>query len=213
MLLFTRIRNCFSIREINVTTRKYYQIAGLLAVSLLLHNCSRKPSLRELVETSPEQVIARQDSLLVVVRKNPEKLPLLMEAYLSVADQQLEAGQPTAAERTLEQGLALQPDNIDIKYALAMLRGKQLYKKGGSSELWDAIEQFNKASYYKPEDGIALYWIARGYEKNDEDDFENIIEYYVAALEKGLPEELQAAAQKALERAREDQELLKSFWQ
>lgn len=199
--------------EKTVAKKIVYYSLNLLLAGLTFYGCSRKPSLREWVATAPEQVIAKQDSILQVIARDPEKQILLLEAFQAVAEKQWAAGDDVAAEKTLEQGLALQPDNVDMKYSLAMLCGKRLFKKGSSGQLWDAIEQFNKASYYKPDDAVALYWIARGYEKNDEDDFENIIEYYTAALEKGLPEELREKAQKALDRARKDQELLKSFWQ
>ncbi|NQV37109.1 MAG: hypothetical protein HQ509_03775 [Candidatus Marinimicrobia bacterium] len=173
---------------------------------------SSTPSLKTLSETDPQYVVSHKDSILLRSDKDPEIIPMVIAAYINLSDEALEKKDYETAEAYLIKALEIDKTNIKAKYAYAMAKGHRLFKKGNKSQLWDAIEQFSKASYYRPDDGLSVYWSAKGYSKKDDSDYQNIIELYQKSIELGLPEELEADAKASLDKAKKEKEVLESFW-
>ena len=201
-------------KNISLTKPRYYLYPGfIILIIIVFTGClSRRPNVKTLSETNPWFVITHQDSILLNSEKNPETILAVVTAYINLSEEALALNDYETAEGYLSKALEIDKTNIDAKYAYAMAKGLRLFKKGGRNQLWDAIEQFSKASYYKPEDGISVYWTAKGYGKKDDEDYQNIIDLYQKAIELGLPEELAADAQISLEKAAKEKELLESFW-
>lgn len=192
---------------------RHRQMAGLALLLLLVGGCAPTgPNLKTLVATAPEFVIAHQDSLIAKAGGQPETRMLVIRAYVALADSATARQDFSEAEALLSRAEAIDSNNPEIKYRHAMTKGLALYKKGSSSQLWDAIEQFNLAARYKPEDGTAYYWMARGYKKNDDQDFTNIIERYEQCLAKTLSPDLRTKAAAELAEVRQQQKTFNEFW-
>ena len=205
-------KNNAHIRDIRQNMSKHV-VKTLFLLLLFMVGClTIKPSLKTLSEENPAYVVAHRDSLLPVIAKHPEKKAHLIQAYLNLADQALAREAFSTAEKYLSSALIIDEGNPDVKYYLAMANGLQLYKKGSQSQLWDAIEQFSRASVIKPEDGLAIYWMAKGYYKKDDTDYENIIDLYTKSLERGLPATEKADAEERVDKVKKEKELMESFW-
>lgn len=201
-------------KKISLAKPRYYLYPGFfILIIIVLTGClSRRPNVKTLSETDPRFVVTHQDSILLNSEKNPEAIQAVIAAYINLSEEAVARNDYEEAEGYLSKALDIDKTNIEAKYAYAMAKGFRLFKKGGRNQLWDAIEQFSKASYYKPDDGISVYWTAKGYGKKDDEDYQNIIDLYQKAIELGLPEELAAEAQVSLEKAEKEKELLESFW-
>ncbi len=173
---------------------------------------SIKPSLTDLVETRPDYVITKKDSILQQAQNKPEIMNKVMTAYIRVAQESIDLQNYEEAVGLMDEALSIDKTNKDVQYTRAMALGLKLFKKGSPNQLWDAIEQFSRASYLKPEDAVSMYWMAKGYAKKDDEDFSNIIELYTKAIELGLPEALNTDAIASLEKAQKEKQLLESFW-
>ncbi|GEM_PF-160499 len=171
-----------------------------------------KPSLTELSETNPAFLIAKQDSLLAAEKNNPELLSALTTAHVNLAEEARSEGNYGKAQSEFEAVLKLDPKDNRARYGIAMLKGRRLFKKGSRNALWDAIEQFGKASMYRPAQGEPYYWMAKAYEKKDDQDFELILEAYDKALALELPEELRNDAEQSRAEIAKRKKTFENFW-
>ncbi|NOZ04366.1 MAG: hypothetical protein GXO92_07160 [FCB group bacterium] len=171
-----------------------------------------KPSLTELSETDPAFLAAKQDSLLVAEKNNPELVSALTTAHVNLARKAQSTGDYGKAQSEFEAALKLDSKDNRARYGIAMLKGRRLFKKGSRNALWDAIEQFGKASMYDPTRGEPYYWMAKAYEKKDDQDFELILETYDKALALELPEKLKGDAEKSRAEVAKRKETFENFW-
>ena len=185
-----------------------------LSFLILLYSCApSKPSLKKLSFTEPEKVVSKQDSLLALSKeRRPEFVSILSTAHINIARKSESSGDRKTALKEYKKVLAIDPKNKTARYELLVLEGLSLYKKGSKTALWDAIEIFSKASMVNQEDGVASYWIAKSYEKKDNNDYDLIIEAYEDSLNKILPEKLRLDAQGSKEAAYKKKKTFNSFW-
>jgi len=189
-----------------------HQITLLTAIIIFVGCAVVKPSFQTLADTEPRVLIAQQDSLLIAEKDNPEIIPALVLAHLRLGNDVYEKKAYTKAIEIYENALKLDPRNKQLLYGIAMSKGKLLYKKGSSTALWDAIEQFGKAAVYLPEKGEPHYWIAKSYEKKDGTDFGLILEAYDFALSKKLPNDLREDTKKSRKDVQKAKETFENFW-
>lgn len=186
---------------------------SILTIIIIYTGCiSTKPSLSKLAEINPEQVTAKQDSLMKNIDNNPEILALLVKAHLNIANKHLNNEEFENAIIEYKAVLELDNKNIDAKYGISMSKGFQLYNQGSPDKLWDSIEQFGKAAAWKQDKWEPHYWIAKAYEKKDSNDHELIIESYEQALNSGLPDKLHEEVQTAIEKHIKAKEVFDNFW-
>jgi tetratricopeptide (TPR) repeat protein len=171
-----------------------------------------RPSLEELVQTDPEKVVRQQDSLLQATSDETLLVPLLVQAHLSLAKEAQEKNDWKTAQEHYAAVIQLDGSNKPARYAMALHKGQVLYKKGDRSALWDAIEQFSIAANVYPERGEPHYWVALSYLKEDEQDFELILEALDRALARDLPEDLRQIAEQKRAETLKKKETFEAFW-
>jgi len=131
---------------------------------------------------------------LLVLQKENQQIQQRLDAikertqeadkYCRLGKESFEKYQYKKAVKQSEHALDSKADHQDAKYYLAMANGAILYKKGGKSELWDAIEQFGKAMSLRPKSSEPHYYLGLAYEKKDRREFDNAIREYKTVLEK-----------------------------
>ena len=194
---------------------KFYSLFLIISTFIiLLYSCAPfQPSLKTLSVTSPDVVVAKQDSLLALSKdKRPEFVTILTTAHINIARRAERSGDIFVAVDEYQKVLKIDPTNKTAYYELLVLEGLNLYRKGSKSALWDAIELFSKAASIDMDNGVANYWIAKSYEKKDSKDFELIIEAYEQALTKNLPNDLRQDAENAENIAYKNKTTTDNFW-
>lgn len=164
------------------------------------------PSITSLAETNPKKVIANQDSLLAANPNDKIIRAALIVAHLTIAKTS------TAPENSFNNVLALDPNNLDAKYHLAILDGHKLYKRGDAPSLWKALKSYASATVLIDSLGEAHYWMGRVYEKKDSQDFELIIEAYEKAISLEMPPAVRSDAMQYLSQAKARQKTFEEFW-
>lgn len=188
-------------------------IPTFLIVSFLFTNCAGpKPSIQSLAATNPAEVIALQDSLLSASKDDVEIIPVLVLAHTNIGDKLYQSKKYSEAIDVYNNALELNPRSKPALFGRSMSNGHIYYKKGSLNALWEAIEHFGKATVYMPQNGEPHYWMAKSYEKKDDDDFELIIEAYDAALSRNLPENIKADAKSSREKVQKAKETFEAFW-
>lgn len=150
-----------------------------------------------------------------LVSENLEEIARRTTESQALTDQAISAYRKRhyiTAKTKLEQALELKPDNDDARYYLNMAAGHILFKKGSQSDLWDAIEAFGKATAIKGDIAEPHYWLARAYEKKDDDEFVNAIDEYRIALELDPESDLAGSIRKKIEELTQRKEKLDRFW-
>ena len=194
---------------------KFYSLFLIISTFIILfYSCAPfQPSLKTLSVTSPDVVVAKQDSLLALSKdKRPEFVTILTTAHINIARRAERSGDIFVAMDEYQKVLKIDPTNKTAYYELLVLEGLNLYRKGSKSALWDAIELFSKAASIDMDNGVANYWIAKSYEKKDSKDFELIIEAYEQALTKNLPDDLRQDAENAKNIAFKNKTTTDNFW-
>jgi len=116
------------------------------------------------------------------------------------------------AKKFLDIAIANDRDDNDIKYFSHMSNGLFLYKKGSKWQIWDAIVEFGSAAGIRSTSAEANYYLALGYLKKDDKDFENILSYYEKALELDTDNEFRIEINKGLKKQRARKKVLDEFW-
>jgi tetratricopeptide (TPR) repeat protein len=170
------------------------------------------PIITELAESDPESVVARKDKLLSGDNVSEETVTAIIDAHNFLGTAAISVGDYETGETLFNYVLTLNKTNKQAKYGLAMIAGHRLFIKGNKTALWDALEQYGKASYHNPESGEPNYWMGRTYEKKDDGDHELIIEAYENALQGVLPSKLITDTVARLAAAKKKQQTFQDFW-
>ncbi len=170
------------------------------------------PIITELAESDPESVVARKDKLLSGDNVSEETVTAIIDAHNFLGIAAISVGNYETGETLFNYVLTLNKTNKQAKYGLAMIAGHRLFIKGNKTALWDALEQYGKASYHNPESGEPNYWMGRTYEKKDDGDHELIIEAYENALQGVLPSKLITDTVARLAAAKKKQQTFQDFW-
>jgi len=173
---------------------------------------SSVPDFKNLTVTDPAWLIAKEDSLLRALPKNEELIRALIIVRLAEGNAAYRADEWNRAVENFQCVLALVPRHQDGRYGRAMSEGRQYFKKGGPNDLWEAIVKFGEAAVIDTTSGEPHYWLARGYEKKDENDFDLIIEAYDEALSKNMLPDLKRAAEDARAVVIHRREIHEAFW-
>ncbi len=116
------------------------------------------------------------------------------------------------AKRYLDKAILNNRDSNDIRYYSFMSNGLYLYKKGSRWQIWDAIVEFGKAAEVRTKEAEPNYYLALGYLKKDDKDFENILRHYEKALELDTDGRFTSKIKKELDRQRKRKKKLDEFW-
>ncbi len=173
----------------------------------------RNGSIEEALSLYQQSLAVTRDSLIIAERivEINERI-IEATAYLEKGKMALEANQIGNAVRFLSRALDLKPDSKPIKYYHHMATGRQLYKQGGKSELWDAIEHFGLAATLRPGLGEPHYRMGLAYHKKNRDEYDNAISEFQKAYEINPDGPY---AEEALKRSRElikRKKIMREFW-
>ena len=116
------------------------------------------------------------------------------------------------AKKYLDKAISNNRDSDDIRYYSFMSNGLYLYKKGSRWQIWDAIVEFGKAAEVRTKEAEPNYYLALGYLKKDDKDFENILSYYEKALELDTDGQFTSKIKKELDKQRKRKKKLDEFW-
>ena len=116
------------------------------------------------------------------------------------------------AKKFLDIAIANNRDDNDIKYFSNMSNGLFLYNKGSKWQIWDAIVAFGNAAEIRTTSAEANYYLALGYLKKDDKDFENILSFYEKALELDSDGKFSPKIKKGLKKQRKRKQVLDEFW-
>ena len=157
----------------------------------------------------PLKLIAMKDSLN---NSNPKLDRALVVAYNNIG---LEAIKNTDYEKAnnafLNSQKICKTDSLS-KYSLLMIRGHKKINTGKKELLWEAIQDYYKASSIYPLKGEPFYYIGETYLKLGDKDFDLIIESYEKALLLELDPEFRLIVLNSKEEASRRKALLKNFW-
>ena len=117
-----------------------------------------------------------------------------------------------SAKKYLDIAISNNRDSDDIRYYSFMSNGLFLYKKGSRWQIWDAIVEFGKAAEVRAEEAEPNYYLALGYLKKDDKDFESVFSYYEKALELDTDGIFTSKIKKELDKQRKRKKKLDEFW-
>ncbi len=185
----------------------------LAILAIFIAGCgSSIPDFKYLVATDPGWLITNEDSLLQAHPKNEKLIQALITVHLAEGDAAYQIDDWELAASNFERVLMLAPRHQAGRYGHLMSKGKQYFKKGGPNDLWEAIIKFGEAAVIDTAHGEPHYWLARSYEKKDENDFGLIIEAYDFALSKKMSSDIKRAAEEARIVVLHRQEVHETFW-
>lgn len=184
----------------------------LYIITLYFFTSGCAPTVSDLAESDPESLIARKSELLKGDNVPIATIQSVVNAHNNLGSRSLKKGDYSAAEAQFKSALGLDIKSKQAKFGLSMIKGHRFYKQGSKTSLWDALEQYGRASYYSPENGEPHYWMGRTYEKKDEGDFELIIEVYEKALSGTLSETLKKDTEKRLAKVKKRKKTYEEFW-
>lgn len=174
--------------------------------------CSTGPSLQSLAVTDPARLIGLSDSLQKARQDDPELITLLTQAHVALGDQAYKDQKWSPAVAHYSDALELSPRDRGGRYGLAMTEGRQYFKQGSRNQLWEAIIKFGEAAVIDTANGRPDYWLARSYEKKNDQDFDLIIEAFNSSLSHALPDDLRADAEERLREQLRRKKLYEDFW-
>ena len=116
------------------------------------------------------------------------------------------------ANKFLDIAIANNRDDDDIRYFSYMSNGLFLYKKGSKWQIWDAIVAFGNAAEIRTTSAEANYYLALGYLKKDDKDFDNILSFYEKALDLDTDRKFAPEIKKGLKKHRKRKQVLDEFW-
>jgi tetratricopeptide (TPR) repeat protein len=122
------------------------------------------------------------------------------------------ANKNKSAAKYLKRALEAKADHQDAQYYFHIAQGKIFYRKGSKSDCWDAIEHYGKAMMVRPESAEPHFLMAQAYEKKDRNEFDNAIEEYRIALEKGPGGQYAAKSKQKIRELKTRRDKLKKFW-
>lgn len=113
-----------------------------------------------------------------------------------------------AADRLHELAAGSKPD----KFCEHMLRGKELFDKGSTRQLWDAVGEFTLAANQDGKSGLPYLWLGRTRHKNDRMNYDAALQEYDRALELEPNSFWSETARDEAAKIRAVRDKMKSFW-
>ena len=152
-------------------------------------------------------------------KKRVEEIKTKLEERRTIAESNYAKGKKAyddnnivSAKKYLDKAISNNRDNDDIRYYSFMSNGLYLYKKGSRWQIWDAIVEFGKAAEVRSKEAEPNYYLALGYLKKDDKDFETIFGYYEKALELDTDGIFTSKIKKELNKQRKRKKKLDEFW-
>ena len=185
-------------------------IKALLRIADIYHDLGRLDDARNRYE---KITFLQSDSSLVsdkledIVNRTNESAVLVEQGVTAYQKKHY-----ITAKTKLEEALRLKSDDKNAQYHLHMAEGHILFKKGSQANLWDAIEAFGKATVIQNDIAEPHYWLARSYEKKDDDEFVNAIDEYEIALKLDPQGARAKSIQKKIIELKKRKERLDKFW-
>ena len=87
------------------------------------------------------------------------------------------------AKEAAEQISTLAPESKEDRFCGLVLSAKKKYDRGAHKGLWEAINQYTKASILFPELGLPHFLMGQARYKNDRNDYDAALEDYYKAME------------------------------
>jgi len=137
---------------------------------------------------------------------------LAVELWYERALKVMGSDQWAEAKKAGEQLTRLAQGSSEDKFCTLILAGKKKYDRGAHKGLWDAINDYTKASILFPASGLPHYLSGQARYKNDRNDYDAALEDYYLAIElepKGLFADRARADIKKIEATKSK---MKAFW-
>ena len=134
------------------------------------------------------------------------------EMWTKKAASQLQRRRYLKSIEYLKKALILKPDNERAKYLLHMAKGRYYYKRGSLGRIWDAIEEFGKASALEPKNPEPHFYMAEAYYKKDKRDYDNTIREYEEVVKLAPQSWYAKTARKEIKKLKKLQKIWKRFW-
>jgi tetratricopeptide (TPR) repeat protein len=141
-----------------------------------------------------------------------DSIATLAEAYLSKGMDALDQKKYEKAKQLFQAALDQNPALKQAKYQLYIATGLRLYKQGSDEALWDALDNFGRASLLFPEKGEPHYYSGLAYNKKDRNEYVNAIEAFEKAVAVEPDGEWAAEAQEQAEKIRALKKKMDEFW-
>ncbi len=177
----------------------------------------------KLYEELGELDLAAKDDR-AVIKLNPQRTDLKKkiglfenrrkesEMWTKNAVSQLQRRRYLKSIEYLKKALTLKPDNERAQYLLYMAKGRYYYRRGSLARIWDAIEEFGKASALEPQNPEPYFYMAKAYYKKDKRDYEDPIREYEEVVKLAPQSSYAKIAKREIRKLKKLQKVWKRFW-
>ena len=165
---------------------------------------------KEMAVEDPTKLIAIRDSL--DNNLSPSIVEALVIAYNNIGISALKLNNYEASINSFSKSQELLNTDKVSNYYLLMVRAHQKYNTGKKEYLWEAIQNYYKASEIYPLKGEPFYYIGKSYLKIGDKDFDLILESYDKALSLEVESDVKNLIREDRIEVLRRKELLKNFW-
>lgn len=155
------------------------------------------------------------DPALVDLKQKIERFQRLTQEsgeWTAKAKRALRVQKYLTAVEALKEALTIKPDNKQAQYLLYITRGRYYLKRGSLSRIWDAIEQFGKASALEPQNPEPHFYMAKAYYKKDKRDYKNPIQEYEEVVKLAPNSTYGKIARREIKKLKRLQRIWRKFW-
>ncbi len=136
----------------------------------------------------------------------------IAEYYVRDGLSALEEKKYDKAKALFNKAIDEKPDYKEAQYQLYIATGLRLYKKGSINALWDALDNFGRASFLFPKRGQPHYYSGLAYTKKDKEEFVNAIESFELAISTEPDSKWAEAAKNEADRIRARKKKMDEFF-
>ena len=165
---------------------------------------------KEMAIEDPAKLIAIRDSL--DNNLSPSIVESLVIAYNNMGIFAIKSMNYESAINYFSNSQDLLNTDKVSNYYLLMASAHQKYNTGKKENLWEAIQNYYKASEIYPLKGEPFYYIGQAYLKIGDKDFDLILESYDKALSLGVEPDVKSLISEARSEVLKRKELLNNFW-
>lgn len=117
-----------------------------------------------------------------------------------------------SAARSSEVISSLAPESNEAKFCKLMMAGNSKYVRGKHKGMWDALDDFTRASNLDPSTGLPYLMLGRTRIKNDKTNYDAALEEYYKALEVEPEALFKTAAKAEIKKIENNKKKMEAFW-
>ncbi len=116
------------------------------------------------------------------------------------------------ARKAAAQVASLAPDSKQDKFCTLILAGKTKYDRGAHKGLWDAVNDYGKATNYNADSGLPYFLMGQARYKNDRNDYDAALEDYYQSLKIEPDGYFSSQARADIKKIEAVKKKMKAFW-